>query len=137
MGEEKGEVKEVSRLELMKHASKTDCWMSIDGKVYDVTKFLVEHPGGEDIMVDSSGRDATREFEDVGHSGDARSMLSGMLVGTLREDTPEEKEELDRLAKEGKVSASANSSSPFAMALKLLFPVIIIALAYVVRKYTS
>eukprot|EP00171_Calliarthron_tuberculosum_P014964 IDg14964t1 len=49
-----------------------------------------EHPGGEDILVDSSGRDATREFEDVGHSDDARSQLAPLLIGVLRDPTPEE-----------------------------------------------
>lgn len=41
--------------EVEKHNKKDDCWMIIHGKVYDVTKFLVEHPGGEEVMLESKG----------------------------------------------------------------------------------
>jgi cytochrome b involved in lipid metabolism len=41
--------------EVEKHNKKDDCWMIIHGKVYDVTNFLVEHPGGEEVMLESKG----------------------------------------------------------------------------------
>jgi cytochrome b involved in lipid metabolism len=41
--------------EVEKHDKKDDCWMVIHGKVYDVTKFLGEHPGGEEVMLESKG----------------------------------------------------------------------------------
>lgn len=41
--------------ELDKHRSKDSCWMAIEGKVYDVTNFLDEHPGGEDFLLDNAG----------------------------------------------------------------------------------
>lgn len=37
------------------HTSDKDCWLVIHGKVYDVTEFLDEHPGGFDIIVSNSG----------------------------------------------------------------------------------
>lgn len=37
-----------------------------------------------------TGRDATREFEDVGHSGDARARLDTLVIGTVRPATDEE-----------------------------------------------
>merc|ERR1712070_684683 len=33
--------------EVAKHNSKASCWVVLDGKVLDVTKFLADHPGGE------------------------------------------------------------------------------------------
>ncbi|KAG8850422.1 hypothetical protein FRB91_009069 [Serendipita sp. 411] len=51
--------------------------------VYDVAKFLDEHPGGEEVIFAEAGKDATESFEDVGHSDDARAMLTEMLVGTF------------------------------------------------------
>ena len=41
--------------ECQKHTSEKDCWLIIHGKVYDVTDFLDEHPGGFDIVVSNSG----------------------------------------------------------------------------------
>ena len=35
-------------------------------KVYDVTEFLAEHPGGEEILLETAGTDSTEAFEDVG-----------------------------------------------------------------------
>merc|ERR1712241_1319728 len=61
-------------------------WMVIHDKVFDVTKFLDEHPGGEEILIENAGLDATEAFEDVGHSTDAREMLREYLVGELIEE---------------------------------------------------
>lgn len=57
--------------------------MVIHDKVYDVTKFVDEHPGGEEVLLDVGGQDATEAFEDVGHSDEAREMLDPLLVGAL------------------------------------------------------
>merc|ERR1711909_210045 len=60
-------------------------WTVIHDKVYDITKFLDEHPGGEEILIENAGIDATENFEDVGHSSDAREMLEEYLIGELQE----------------------------------------------------
>merc|ERR1712087_376832 len=65
-----------------KHATNEDIWMAINGKVYNVTKYMEEHPGGEEVLMDKAGQDATEEFEDVGHSNDARKTLETFIVGS-------------------------------------------------------
>ena len=40
--------------------------------------------GGEEVLLDVGGQDATEAFEDVGHSDEAREILQGLLVGTLK-----------------------------------------------------
>lgn len=40
--------------------------------------------GGEEVLLDVAGQDATEAFEDVGHSDEAREILQGLLVGTLK-----------------------------------------------------
>ncbi|XP_057543134.1 cytochrome b5 [Amaranthus tricolor] len=73
----------VSMQEASEHNSKDDCWVVIDGKVYDVTSYLDEHPGGDDVLLTATGKDAKEEFEDVGHSQDARDMLKNYFVGEI------------------------------------------------------
>lgn len=42
------------------------------------------HRGGEEVLLDVGGQDATEAFEDVGHSDEAREILNGLLVGNLK-----------------------------------------------------
>lgn len=65
------------------HKSAKDCWMVIDGKVYDITKFIEEHPGGEEVLIEQAGLDATESFEEIGHSDDARELLKKFYIGDL------------------------------------------------------
>ena len=87
---EGSEVKIFSLEEVEKHKNNSgddkSIWMVIHDKVYDVTKFLDEHPGGEEILIEHAGVDATEPFEDVGHSTDARDMMEEYLIGELREE---------------------------------------------------
>jgi len=41
---------------------------------YDVTTYLAEHPGGDDILIKYAGMDATKKFEDIKHTPYARSL---------------------------------------------------------------
>ena len=34
-----------------KHITPSDCWLAVAGKVYNVTDFLVEHPGGDEVLL--------------------------------------------------------------------------------------
>ena len=47
--------KTITLAECQEHMSDKDCWLVIEGKVYDVTPFLDEHPGGFDTLVSNSG----------------------------------------------------------------------------------
>ncbi|KAI8871534.1 cytochrome b5, partial [Ramicandelaber brevisporus] len=73
----------VTIAEVAKHSKKSDLWVIISNKVYDVTKFVDEHPGGEEVINELAGADATEGFEDVGHSEDARDLLKEYYVGDL------------------------------------------------------
>ncbi|CAI5739825.1 unnamed protein product [Peronospora destructor] len=100
-------VKEFALEDVKLHNTAKDCWMVIrDGgirKVYDVTAFLDDHPGGPEIMVDVAGQDATDEFEDIGHSKGARSQLKEFEIGKIKGDTKQQAST--------KTSASGSTSS--------------------------
>ncbi|KAK6067976.1 cytochrome b5 [Seiridium cupressi] len=76
--------KEYTFQDVAEHNTKKDLFMVIHDKIYDATKFIDEHPGGEEVMLDVGGQDATEAFEDVGHSDEARETLAQLLVGTLK-----------------------------------------------------
>lgn len=44
-----------------------------------------QHPGGEEVLLDQAGNDATEAFEDVGHSTEARELMKTYVIGQLVE----------------------------------------------------
>nr|AAF60299.1 cytochrome b5 DIF-F [Petunia x hybrida] len=70
--------------QVAEHKSKQDCWIIINGRVVDVTKFLEEHPGGEEVLIESAGKDATKEFQDIGHSKATKNLLFKYQIGYLQ-----------------------------------------------------
>ncbi|CAD7939890.1 unnamed protein product [Amoebophrya sp. A120] len=48
--------------EVEKHNKLGDLWITVDNKVYDLSKFANAHPGGKHILLDVAGQDATKHF---------------------------------------------------------------------------
>jgi len=69
-----------------KHRSVDDCWMVIEGKVYDVTPWVSKHPGGQLIM-NGAGRDATPLFVSY-HPLHTQQMLPKFQIGVLEDYQP-------------------------------------------------
>ncbi|KAJ4199130.1 hypothetical protein NW759_016153 [Fusarium solani] len=70
--------------EVKKHSTADDLYLVIKNKVYDVTKFQHEHPGGGEFILDQGGTDVTELFEDAEHSDEARSILKTLQIGTIK-----------------------------------------------------
>nr|CAD7570909.1 unnamed protein product [Timema californicum] len=92
-----GDPKLYKRDEVAKENNGETTLMIIHNSVYNVTAYLKEHPGGEEVLLEQGGKDATEAFEDVGHSLDARDLMDNYKVGEL---VPE-----DRLKKLSKKEA--------------------------------
>lgn len=45
----------------------------------------MQHPGGEEVLLEQAGKEATEAFEDVGHSTDARELMKKYKIGELVE----------------------------------------------------
>jgi cytochrome b involved in lipid metabolism len=71
------------------HNAKTDCWLIINNKVYDVTNYLKSHPGGQAIVLPYCGKDATQAFDTKAgqgsHSQNAIEQLGALYVGDLNQ----------------------------------------------------
>jgi cytochrome b involved in lipid metabolism len=80
--------KKYTAAEVSHHQSKNELYVIIHGKVYNISPFLDDHPGGEEALLDVAGQDATEAFEDAGHSSGAKVILACLLLGDLME-TPE------------------------------------------------
>lgn len=69
------------------HATRSDCWIIVDGKVYDVTQYIPFHPGGEGTIISNCGTDATVAFTTKGgsgsHSASAKALLAKYLKGSI------------------------------------------------------
>jgi cytochrome b involved in lipid metabolism len=74
--------------EVSKHNDRSNCWIIIEGHIYDVGRFLDEHPGGEEVILELAGMDATEGFDQIGHSDDARDLLKTMMIGHLDASAP-------------------------------------------------
>ncbi|XP_070200867.1 cytochrome b5-like isoform X2 [Littorina saxatilis] len=75
-----------SRRDVMKHCDETSCWIIVEDKVYDVTRFLDLHPGGSEIIMECAGSEASAAFWDKGHSRHAIRMLDQYYIGQLKPD---------------------------------------------------
>lgn len=77
--------------EVAKHNEVKDCWLIIHGKVYDVTPFVKYHPGGVEVLLSATRKDATNDFEDIHHSSSAREMMEPYFVGEVDKFTVPQK----------------------------------------------
>jgi len=68
-------------LEVNQHASRNDCWTVIEGKVYDITEYVLsgEH---KPVIVEGCGIDATDKFNAV--EKHSISNLDKYYIGALK-----------------------------------------------------
>lgn len=76
------ELKQFTRAEIANSGEKITR-IIIHDKVYDVSKFLNEHPGGEEVLLEQAGKDASDNWDDVGHSNDAIELMKSYLIGEI------------------------------------------------------
>ena len=79
--------KQFTRQEIEKHFSDDDCWIVVDGKVYDVTSVLSWHPGGKAAIVGHAGKvhqQTSDEFASI-HDDFAYQKLNECVMGVVTE----------------------------------------------------
>lgn len=86
------------------HNTAKSCYVTIGTKVYDITPFLEDHPGGGDLILQYGGKDVKEAMEDPishTHSESAWEILDEHLIGFV--------------ATEKVLEAVMKSSDPFAV----------------------
>jgi cytochrome b involved in lipid metabolism len=73
----------ISKREVALHKSAESCWIILDKKVYDVTDYLDEHPGGIGKVMEFAGIDGTLAFLRQGHSKEAETIRDKYYIGDL------------------------------------------------------
>ncbi|KAI2628551.1 cytochrome b5 [Hypoxylon sp. NC1633] len=84
--------------EVAGHATPGDYWLVIHGKVYNVTGYLDDHPGGANVLQEVAGSDATGDFDFVGHSASAKKALRQFEVGSLAGYTVRAKKTVEKIS---------------------------------------
>lgn len=90
--------------EVASHKSQESCYVTIGTKVYDITPFLDDHPGGGDLILQYGGKDVKEAMEDEvshAHSEAAWEILDDYLIGFV--------------ATERVLDAVQNSKDPFSV----------------------
>ena len=77
----------LSREEVAKNTTDESLWFIIDSKVYDVTDFLDAHPGGEAVLKQVAGTDATEAFYNL-HRQEVLQKYESLCIGTIDGEKP-------------------------------------------------
>lgn len=80
--------KAYSLAEVAKHGTAGDCWLAVNGSVYNVTSYIQsgKHPGGPKI-IQGCGKDAAQLFQSshIGEKQDkALSVIKNYYIGKLK-----------------------------------------------------
>ncbi|PWN23522.1 fatty acid-2 hydroxylase [Microstroma glucosiphilum] len=76
----------ISSAMMARHNKESSVWVARRGKVYDVTDFVPDHPGGDDLVMKYAGMDMGEIMDDVvehAHSTSAYELLEEYYIGRL------------------------------------------------------
>lgn len=114
--------KQFTREEIEKHNAKDDCWLVINGNVYDSTSVLSWHPGGSATLLANAGKvslDVSSQFESI-HDEYAHKKLSECVIGRV---TDKAKQYMQEQAKAKAEEAAQSGSSDVLLQSKKWVPV--------------
>ncbi|GAB7328539.1 hypothetical protein MBLNU13_g00494t1 [Cladosporium sp. NU13] len=105
--------KQFTREEIEKHDTDSDCWIVVDGQVYDATSVLAWHPGGKAAITSHAGKvhqGTTDEFASI-HDDFAYQKLKECILGVVTDKAAQHiKANAAAAAKEKAASSTQNSN---------------------------
>lgn len=127
----------ISFHDVAKHKCKNDCWILIHGKVYDISTFMDEHPGGDNVLLAVTGKDASIDFEDVNHSKDAKELMKKYCIGDVDQSTvPVTQQYIPPWEKESTAAETTKEESGKKLLIYLI-PLLILGVAFALRFYNN
>lgn len=60
-------------------------WLIVDNKVYDVTSFVDDHPGGKKVLLSAAGTDASEKFHQFHNRSVLEKVAKKFEIGTVKE----------------------------------------------------
>jgi cytochrome b involved in lipid metabolism len=76
--------------EVAQHSTRDDCWIAVEGGVYDVTDFMEVHPGGIGMLKMVAGKDATQHFQEMHRPEILTTIGAAYRIGALEGSVPNE-----------------------------------------------
>ncbi|XWS48627.1 hypothetical protein CRYUN_Cryun13aG0092500 [Craigia yunnanensis] len=94
-----------------------------------------DHPGGDEVLLSATRKDATNDFEDVGHSDTAREMMEKYCIGEIDSKSVPAKR---TYIPPQQAHYNPDKTSEFVIKiLQFLVPLLILGLAITVRQFTK
>lgn len=105
--------KQFTREEIEKHDTDSDCWIVVDGKVYDATSVLAWHPGGKAAITSHAGKvhqETSDEFASI-HDDFAYQKLKECILGVVTDKAAQHiKANAEAMAKEKAASKTQDGN---------------------------
>ncbi|KAH0593127.1 hypothetical protein MHUMG1_09129 [Metarhizium humberi] len=80
--------KTFTRAEVREHTTEDSLWCIIDSIVYDLSEFVIAHPGGESVLHQVAGQDATTAFYNL-HRQEVLTKYADLAIGTIEGEKPQ------------------------------------------------
>ena len=80
-------MKTFSVQQVAEHNKESDSWIVVDGRVFDVTKFQSEHPGGKKVLLKVAGSDASKQFWQFHNKAILEKYAERLQVGVIGEQS--------------------------------------------------
>jgi cytochrome b involved in lipid metabolism len=116
---------------------KNKCILVINNRVYDITQFIDEHPGGEEVLKEQHGKNASDAFEDVGHSSDAREQMKAYEIAELHPNDVKTPAKSRPLIVNSNANTAVSSSSGGTSLIKWVIPLVIVIIAIVYFRFMT
>lgn len=100
---------------IAKHNTQADCYLTINGAVYDVSNYINQHPGGAKNITTRCGGEATKVFSTI-HSNFAWNLLKKFYLGNVGSAS------VTDVAKVAPVSNTENGLTDIEQVLKKIYP---------------